>query len=274
MAYNIHCKLHTNKRNLPLLSILYTMEINSTYVALAIFLVLLHAILKKPVSKQKIPPGPKPWPIIGNLNLLGELPHQSFYALSKKYGHIMQLWYGNSPVVVASSPEMAKLFLRTHDSVFASRPLLSAGKYVSCNYSDMSRAPYGPHWRHTRKVFMELIFTTEKSLFYEHIRHEERHKLLSRMYAHSGKPIVLRQHLKSYTMSTISRIVYGNWDHGNTNDDVNISVEELLAIVDQWFVLYGKIDIGDWIPWLSFFDIQVDWQFGYLINSLCMIFSN
>ncbi|KAH0746163.1 hypothetical protein KY285_007820 [Solanum tuberosum] len=56
----------------------------------------------------KLPPGPKPWPIIGNLNLLGPIPHQSFDLLSKKYGELMLLKFGSRPVLVASSAEMAK----------------------------------------------------------------------------------------------------------------------------------------------------------------------
>ncbi|EXB38965.1 hypothetical protein L484_027401 [Morus notabilis] len=38
----------------------------------------------------------------------------------------MQLKFGSVPVVVASYAEMAKLFLKTHDQIFASRPQLAA----------------------------------------------------------------------------------------------------------------------------------------------------
>ena len=61
----------------------------------------------------KFPPGPKPWPIIGNLNLKGSHPPKSLHILAQKYGPIMQLKFGSFPVVVASSAEMAKEFLVT-----------------------------------------------------------------------------------------------------------------------------------------------------------------
>ncbi|KAK4383517.1 cytochrome [Sesamum angolense] len=77
-------------------------------------------------NETNLPPGPKPWPIIGNLNLVGSIPHQSLHFLSQKYGELMQLKFGTLPVVVASSPEMPKQFLRVHDTTFASRPALSA----------------------------------------------------------------------------------------------------------------------------------------------------
>ncbi|KAL0349902.1 UNVERIFIED_CONTAM: Flavonoid 3'-monooxygenase [Sesamum radiatum] len=130
------------------------MAISSLALAcLAIAAFLYKAVFYRQQTKRNLPPGPKPWPIIGNLNLVGSIPHQSLHFLSQKYGELMQLKFGTLPVVVASSPEMAKQFLRVHDTTFASRPALSAGKYTSYNYSDMTWAPYGPYWRQTRKIY-------------------------------------------------------------------------------------------------------------------------
>ncbi|KAK6780298.1 hypothetical protein RDI58_022482 [Solanum bulbocastanum] len=50
----------------------------------------------------------------------------------------MHLKFGSKPVLVASSAEMAKQFLKIHDANFASRPLLAVGKYTSYNYCDMT----------------------------------------------------------------------------------------------------------------------------------------
>ncbi|KAE8667147.1 hypothetical protein F3Y22_tig00112443pilonHSYRG00126 [Hibiscus syriacus] len=95
--------------------------------------------------KLNLPPGPKPWSIIGNLNLIGSLPHRSIYALSLKYGPIMQLKFGSFPVVIASSVEMATTVLKTNDAIFTDRPKIAAGKYTTYNYSNITWAPYGPY---------------------------------------------------------------------------------------------------------------------------------
>ncbi|PRQ51569.1 putative flavonoid 3'-monooxygenase [Rosa chinensis] len=100
--------------------------------------------------KLNLPPRPKPWPIIGNLNLIGHLPHRSVHALSQIYGPIMQLKFGSFPIVVASSVEMAEAFLKTDDVTLADRPKMAAGKYTTYNYSDITLSPYGPYWRQGR----------------------------------------------------------------------------------------------------------------------------
>ncbi|PRQ47004.1 putative flavonoid 3'-monooxygenase [Rosa chinensis] len=149
----------------------------------------------------KFPPGPKPWPIIGNLNLIGPLPHQSLHKLSQTtYETIMQLKFGSYPVVIASSPEIAK---RTHDHVFASRPQAAAGKYTTYNYLNISWAPHGPYWRQGRKIYLSELFNSKRLDSFEYIRVEETRAFLSQLCALSGKPVTLKEHLSRLTLSII-----------------------------------------------------------------------
>ncbi|PIN03542.1 Cytochrome P450 CYP2 subfamily [Handroanthus impetiginosus] len=200
--------------------------------------------------------GPKPWPIIGNLNLIGSIPHQSLHTLSQKYGEIMLLKFGKFPVVVASSPEMAKQFLKVHDTVFASRPALAAGKYTTYNYSDMTWAPYGPYWRQARKIYLSEVFSPKRLESFESIRMKERRNFLSHLRSVSGKPVVLRKEITRYTLSTISKMVFGDkYFSESENDKSMVKLDELQGMLDEWFFLNGVFCIGDWIPWLSFLDM-------------------
>ncbi|KAK4413634.1 Flavonoid 3'-monooxygenase [Sesamum alatum] len=235
------------------------MAISSLVLACLALLAFLYETLYRQQPKRNLPPGPKPWPIIGNLNLVGSIPHQSLHFLSQKYGEIMQLKFGSLPVVVASSPEMAKQFLRVHDTAFASRPALSAGKYTSYNYSDMTWAPYGPYWRQTRKIYSMEVFNAKKIESFEHIRVEEGHNFLSRLRSLSGKPVVLRDHLSRFSISSISRMVFSNkyFNTESSKDEKAImKVEELRGLLDEWLFLGGVFNIGDWTPWLSSLDLQ------------------
>ncbi|KAE8715097.1 Detected protein of unknown function [Hibiscus syriacus] len=123
-------------------------------------------------QKLNLPPGPNPWPIIGNLNLIGSFPHRSIHALSKKYSPIMHLKFGSFPVVVASPVNMAKTFLKTHDVTFVGRPKTAAGEYTTYNYSDIIWSPYGPYWRQARKMCMIELFSAKRLESYEYIRRE------------------------------------------------------------------------------------------------------
>ncbi|KAJ7979239.1 Cytochrome P450 [Quillaja saponaria] len=225
------------------------------------------AILSKIVSSQKhphpkLPPGPKAWPIIGNLNLIGPLPHQSLHKLSQKFGPIMQLKFGSYRVVVASSAEMAKQFLKTNDHIFASRPQTAAGKYTAYNCKDVTWAPYGPYWRQGRKIYLTELFSSKRLESYQHIRVEERREFMSRLNDLSGKHIVLKEHLSRLTLSVISRIVLGKKYFSTPGHDQSkyehsiVTLKEFQDILDELFLLNGVLNIGDWIPWLDFLDLQ------------------
>ena len=75
--------------------------------------------------------------------MLGEIPHCSLKDLADTYGPIMCLRFGSVSVVVVSSPEMAKHFLKTKDLIFSSRPASTVGKYLFYNFKDVALAPYG-----------------------------------------------------------------------------------------------------------------------------------
>jgi hypothetical protein len=124
-------------------------------------------------TQLKRAPGPFPfWPVVGNLPLLGKLPHHSFYQLSKRYGDIMELKLGSVRTIVVSSPELAKEVFKQHDLVFASRPDLVACKLLFYG-RDIAFSPYGEHWRHMRKVSTLELFTLKRLEASKHVRDEE-----------------------------------------------------------------------------------------------------
>lgn len=205
--------------------------------------------------KVKLPPGPKPWPIIGNLNLIGSLPHRSVHALSLKYGPIMQLQFGAFPVVVGSSVDMAKAFLKTQDLSFVSRPKTAAGKYTTYNYSDITWSPYGPYWRQARKMCLMELFSAKRLDSYEYIRVEETLALLKALYRRStaGQAVVLKDHLSTVSLNVISRMVLGRNYLDEEQQDTNL--EEFKSMLDELFLLNGVMTVGDSLPWLEFLDL-------------------
>ncbi|KAM3380019.1 hypothetical protein P3S68_005592 [Capsicum galapagoense] len=215
----------------------------------AVFLVTLFLLLlSKFLSKRKLnlPPGPKPWPIIGNLHLIGNLPHRSIHELSLKYGPIMQLYFGSFPVVVGSSVEMAKVFLKSMDINFVERPKMAAGKYTAYNYSDIT-------WSHltgARHVGCVLWSCSPKRLdWFEYIRAEELHSLLHDLNKLSGKPILLKDYLTTLSLNIISRMVLGKKYANESHNSIKDMLTEMV-----W--LNGVLNSGDAIPGIDFMDLQ------------------
>jgi cytochrome P450 len=229
---------------------------SSTYLAawfaiLALFLLRRH--LRRP--KLNLPPGPKPWPIIGNLNLMGSHPHRSLHDLSLKYGPLMQLRFGSYPVIFGSSVEMAKIILKTMDLNFVDRPKTAAGKYTTYNYSDITWSPYGAYWRQARKMCVLELFSAKRLESYEYIRVEEMNSLLKDMYASKGKVIPLKDRLSTLSLNVISRMVLGKRYLDESENSI-VSPDEFKKMIDELFVLNGVLNIGDSIPWIDFLDLQ------------------
>nr|TKR91937.1 hypothetical protein D5086_0000218750 [Populus alba] len=229
-----------------------------TYTAAGLATVVLILLSRRLFSRKlKLPPGPKPWPIIGNFNLIGPLPHRSLHELAKKYGPIMQIKFGSIPVVVGSSAEVAEAILKTHDISLADRPKIAAGKYTTYNYSDITWSQYGPYWSHLRKFCNMEIFSPKRLDFYQHVRVEELHSLLRSLYKTSGTPFKTREKFSDLSLSVISRLVLGrNYTLESEKGKGVYTPHEFKKILDELFVLNGVLEIGDWIPWLSYFDLQ------------------
>uniref|UniRef100_A0A0D9WQK5 Uncharacterized protein n=1 Tax=Leersia perrieri TaxID=77586 RepID=A0A0D9WQK5_9ORYZ len=220
----------------------------------------LKTILGRSRSSRRaynLPPGPKPWPIIGNLNLVGTLPHRSIHDLSKRYGPIMSLRFGSFPVVVGSSVEMAKFFLKTHDLVFTDRPKIAAGKYTTYNYSDITWSPYGAYWRQARKMCLTELFSAKRLESYEYIRAEEIRALLRGLHGARGRVVVLKDYLSTVSLNVITRMVMGKkYLDKDAAAGAVTTPEEFKSMLDELFLLNGVLNIGDYIPWLNWMDLQ------------------
>nr|XP_011465681.1 PREDICTED: cytochrome P450 CYP736A12-like [Fragaria vesca subsp. vesca] len=197
---------------------------------------------------QTLPPGPRPLPIIGNLHMLGNLPHRTLQNLAKQYGDIMSLRLGNVPAIVISSPKAAEPFLKTHDTNFASRPKIQATEYFYCT-KGMAFSEYGPYWRHVRKICTLQLFCPAKLETFAPLRKEELGGLVGKLKraAEEGEVVDVSEKIGEMNEDITYRMVLGC-----KRDDRF----DLKAIVEEIFFLVGAFNISDFIPSLSAFDIQ------------------
>nr|ALI16104.1 cytochrome P450 [Lotus japonicus] len=203
---------------------------------------------KEHKNGRKYPPGPKPLPIIGNLHQLGKLPHRSMHELSKKYGPVMSLKLGKVPTIVISSPETAELVLKTHDIVFASRPITQASKYICYDSKGIIFTEYNSYWRNMMKLCMFELLNMPKVQSFAPLRREEVGLFVESLKksAASREVVNVSEKIGDVVENTVHRMIWGKFDD-------KFGVKQLARDV---LLLMGVLDLGDYIPWVGAFDLQ------------------
>ena len=134
-------------------------------------------------GSRVVPQGPFAFPVVGNiphLMMAGETQHRYLAGLAKKYGPIFLMRLASKPVIVVSSPSLARALLHTHDKTFASRPPVpQANLLVGHDFGEkwVVFHPYSTEWKSARKAYINHMFTPHhieefhSGIVYHEIRH-------------------------------------------------------------------------------------------------------
>ncbi|KAF5934117.1 hypothetical protein HYC85_030288 [Camellia sinensis] len=226
----------------------YTLAILSLLFG-AIWWSFLHHLRRRKNSQKILPPGPWALPIIGNLHMIGTLPYRALEALSKKYDPIMLAQLGNIPTNVVSSPRAAELFLKTHVTVFASRPNIQTAKYLSYGNKGMAFTTYGSYWRNVRKLCTLKLLSVGKIDGYGAMTREEMEALVRRLKvaAVAREVVDLSEKVEGVMEDMTCKMVFGR------SSDKRF---DLKAVVQKSLVLLGAFNIANFVPILAPFDPQ------------------
>lgn len=214
------------------------------------------------LRRKALPPGPRPWPILGNLpDVASDMPHLKFQHLASQFGPIMSLRLGSVPCVVVSTAEAARELFRANDEYLSSRPkMLSFG--ILTDYKTMGAAPSpGKLWHNLRKFTSTELLSPKRVASYEGIRREELSNMMQLLLEASNKSEAIN--LKHWLFQTaanmatrtmVNRRIY----NGNGADSYQVEIQ---GQFDQWLQervanLMPPI-ISDYVPWLKFFSETV-----------------
>lgn len=218
---------------------------------LLLFPLLLLMIKKKKDARRqnkRPPPSPPKLPIIGNLHQIGELPHQSLWRLSQKYGPVMLLHLGSIPTVILSSAEAAREAIKVHDLDCCSRPIMATTRRLTYNYKDMAFGPYSEYWREIRKICVLEVFSAKRVQSYRSVREEEVSLLINSISQSSSSATLvdLSEKLFSLTASITFRIAYGKSFRGSDLDN-----EKFQDLVHGAEALMGSFDASEYFPYVG-----------------------
>ncbi|VFQ70164.1 unnamed protein product [Cuscuta campestris] len=201
-------------------------------------------------KKGLVPPGPRGLPIIGHLHLLGKNPHQDLQKLSQTHGPIMRLRLGSVDTVVASSPQAAELFLKTHDLNFATRPPMRIADFLTYDKKGAVLGRYGPVWREMRKLYVIELLTNHKMGSFESLRREELCLLVESLKQAAAADLSAK--VACMNMNISCRMLFGKkYEDKDIGDEKGFKV-----VIDQAIHLISATDLGDYFPLLSKLDVQ------------------
>nr|GMD51790.1 geraniol 8-hydroxylase-like [Ipomoea batatas] len=208
----------------------------------------------KSVAKRLLP-GPVPLPVIGNIHLLGEQPHQSLARLAQKYGPVMNLKLGLINTVVISSPAMAKQALQKQDLAFSThRSIPDALRANNHSQFSVGLLPVASRWRALRKIMNSNIFSGSRLETNQQLRAKKIQELIIYCQTSSevGEAVDIGRAAFGTTLNLLSNTIFSK----DLTDPYSDSGKEFKDLVWNIMVEAGKPNLADYFPFLEKFDPQ------------------
>ncbi|KAK9064016.1 hypothetical protein SSX86_017888 [Deinandra increscens subsp. villosa] len=216
--------------------------------------------------RLRLPPGPRPWPMVGNLYDIKPVRSRCYAEWAQQYGPIISVWFGSILNVVVSNSELARQVLAEKDEQLADRHRSRSAAKFSRDGQDLIWADYGPHYVKVRKVCTLELFTSQRLEDLRPIREDEVMAMVESIFNdstqvqhHPGRSInkfdkglVLRSYLGAMSFNNITRLAFGK---RFVNDDgvMDDQGKEFKAIVVNGMKLDASLTMAEHIPWLRWF---------------------
>ena len=209
--------------------------------------------MEKQQQEEETTSGSKRVPYIWEPSFVGEITSSRSSSASPKTWPIMYLRLGMVPTIVVSSPQVAEQFLKAHDLVFASRPLLEAAKHITYEQKNLSFSPYGSYWRNIRKMCTLELLSSRKINSFKPMRKEELGLLIKFIQeaARDCAAVDLSAKVSSLSADMSCRMVLGKKYMDKDLDERGFKVA-----IQEGMQLLATPNIGDYIPYIAALDLQ------------------
>lgn len=146
-------------------------------------------LTRKSTSNRRLnlPPGPRGWPVVGNLFQVARSGKHFFEYVEdirQVYGPIFTLKMGSRTTIVLSGADLIHEALIKRGATFASRPAENPTRIVfSSNKFSVNAAVYGSLWRSLRRNMVENMLCSSRLKEFRDVRKNAMDKLVQRIRA-------------------------------------------------------------------------------------------
>ncbi|KAL0558836.1 hypothetical protein IC582_003418 [Cucumis melo] len=179
-----------------------------------------------------LPPGPIPWPIVGCLPTLWRKKPRYRWVhkiMEELNTEIACIRIGKIHVIPVTSPELAMEFLKTHDSVFASRPITVTTDMFSDGFLTAGVAPWGNQWKKMRRILTSEILSPARHRWMLSKRTEEADNLLRYVFSltkTTPTSVSVRSITQHYSGNVMRRMMFNRRYFGKGRADGGPATEE------------------------------------------------
>ncbi|GAB4830792.1 hypothetical protein Ancab_040198 [Ancistrocladus abbreviatus] len=234
------------------------MDCSSFLLWLLLACLTLHLILSllktRDSNQRKLPPGPFPLPIFGNLFQLGSKPHKSLTHLAEIHGPLMTLQLGQVTTVVISSSAVAQQVLQKNDLAFSNRYILDATRALDHHEFAISLMPVSPAWRNQRKICNSQLFSISRLNASKNLRRKKVEDLLSNIHTSCQAGIAVD--ISQATFTTILNLLSTTFFSLDLLDPDSETAREFKKLALGITLEVGKPNFADYFPVLKRIDPQ------------------